>query len=229
MHRRSLFWLLAAATVTGCGQHASARPSASPSHTPSRPAVADDYRWLVSGEEFAKGFSFVWVQGLTTRQALERLGGEELERVYWHQLAGPGNGQRVTTDRRFFGMTRLDNWVLVVEDNGDLAVRDDLLGRLSAQTTVVAHHRGADLRGRLTVLTDGVVGLRFDPQADTNRTGTRVTELAGVLASTGVGAATDPAGRTAAAFAFTERLTGLALTRTLLEERSYILGAAPRK
>lgn len=227
MHRRSLFWLLATATVGGCGRPDPARPAPSPSQGPSRPAVAEAYRWLVEGDEFAKGFSFVWVQALTTRQALARIGGKELERVFWRQLVGPGDGQRVATDQRFFGMARVGGWVLIVEDNGSLAISDALLGRLSAKTTVVAHYRGADLHGRLSVLTDGVVGLRFDPQKDTDRTGPRAAELAGVLASAGVGESTDVATRTAAAFAVTERLTGIAMTRELLEEKTYLLGTAP--
>ncbi len=236
MHRRSVVWLLATVSLAGCGGgDPSTPPSPSAPGLPAssappsrRAAVAGDYRWITTGDEFAKGFSFVWVQGLNTRQVLDRLGGKELERVFWHQLVGPGDGQRGSTDQRFFGVARVDNWVLVVEEKGTLGLSDDLLGRLSAQTTVISHYRGAEGDERMLTLTDGVVDLQFDPQSDAARTGRRAAELAPEIASAGFSAAADRAARTAAAFALTERLTGIAMTRELVEGKTYLLSTAPR-
>jgi hypothetical protein len=183
---------------------------------------------MAASDEFGKGFSFVWVKGLTTQEVLNRLGGKELERVFWHQLVGPGDGQRGPADRRYFGVSRIDGWVLVVEDNGTLGISDEVLGPLSAKTTVVAHYRGADGHGRLLMLTDGGVDLQFDPLDSARRTGGRAAELSPVITSVGFTDASDPISCTAAAFALTERLTGIAMTRELLEEKTYLLSTAPR-
>jgi hypothetical protein len=191
--------------------------------------VAGDYRWITTGDDFAKGFSFLWVQGLTSKQVLDRLGGKELERVFWHQLVGPGDGQRGPTGQRFFGVARVDDWVLVVEEAGTLGISDTLLGPLSAQTTVVSHYRGADGDERMLVLTDGAVDLRFNPQSDAARTGRRAAELSPEITAAGFGTATDPQSRTAAAFALTDRLTGIAMTRELVEEKTYLWSTAPQQ
>lgn len=235
MHRRLILVLPAAAVLAGCGRDGSGKPAASaPSSTApsvpaaSRAAVASDYRWLAASDEFGKAFSFIWVNGLTSLEVLDRLGGKELERVFWHQLVGPGDGQRGPADQRYFGVARIDDWVLVVEDNGTLGISDEVLGPLSAKTTVVAHYRAADGHGRLLVLTDGGVDLQFDPLASAKRTGRRAAELSPVIASVGFTGTGDPVTCTAAAFALTERLTGIAVTRELLEEKTYLLSTAPR-
>jgi hypothetical protein len=243
VHRRLILWLPAAAVLTACGRAEPGGPAASvpggsaasvpssaatPSASASRAAVAADYRWLAGGNEFGKGFSFVWVKGLTTSEVLNRLSGKELERVYWHQLVGPGDGQRGPADRRYFGVSRIDDWVLVVEDNGTLAMSDDVLGPLSAKTTAVAHYRGPDGHGRLLMLTDRGVDLQFDPLDNARRTGSRSAELSATIASAGFTGASDPISCTAAAFALTERLTGIAMTRELLEDKTYLLSTAAR-
>ena len=184
---------------------------------------------MTTSDDFAKGFSFVWVRDLTTRQVLDRLGGTELERVFWHQLVGPGDGQRGPAGQRFFGVARVEDWVLVVEENGTLGVSDPLLGRLSEQTTVISHYRGADGDEQMLVLTDGAVDLRFDPQSDAARTGRRAPELSAEITAAGFDATVGPESRTAAAFALTERLTGIAMTRALVEEKTYLLSTAPRQ
>jgi hypothetical protein len=242
VHRRLILCLPAVAVLAGCGGDGSAEPAASTTGGPpsavssstapvvpssSRAAVAADYRWLAAGNEFGKGFSFVWVKGLTTSEVLSRLGGKELERVFWHQLVGPGDGQRGPADVRYFGVARIDDWVLIVEDNGTLGTSDDVLRPLSAKTTVVAHYRSANGRGRLLMLTDGGVDLQFDPSNSAQRTGRRAAELAPMIASAGFAHAADAVTRTAAAFALTERLTGIAMTRELLEAKTYLLSTAP--
>lgn len=231
MQRRTVLGLFAAAALAGCSEStpsssspgpSSAPRSAVPSGSATRPSVPADYRWITAGDDFAKGFSFIWVKDLNTRQVLERLGAKELERVFWHQLVGPGDGQRVTTGQRFFGVARVDTWVLVVEENGTLGVSDTLLNPLSAGTTVVAHYRSAETE-RLLVLTDGTTDLRLDPRSSAARTGRRAAELSATIAAAGLDTATDADSKTAATFLLTERLTGIAMTRDLLEEKTYLL------
>ncbi len=196
---------------------------------PSRAAVAGDYRWFAANTDLSKGFSFVWVKGLETKEVLQRLGGEELERVYWNQLVSSGDGQRGDASRMFFGIARMsETWVLVVEDNGTLGTTESLLRPLSRGTTVISHYRAANGRSRLLLLTDQAVDLDADPVTGKSRAGGRATELAPTLAAVGFGASNDPAQGTAAALALTERLTGVAMTQELLNSRTYVLGWAPR-
>jgi hypothetical protein len=215
--------------VAGCGaQPAGVSATPSPS-APTRRAVADDYRWFASNTDLAKGFSFVWVKGLSPGEVLDRLGAKELERVYWKQLVGSGDGQLGNPRRLFFGVTRIDTtWALVVEDNGTLGATEPLLRSLSTGTTVVSHYRAANGRGRLLVLTNQGVDLDFDPLTVPPRPARRTAELASTIAAAGFGKSTDPAYCTAAAFALTERLTGVAMTEALLASKTYRFSDAPR-
>jgi hypothetical protein len=191
--------------------------------------VAGDYRWFASNTDLSKGFSFVWVKGLETTEVLERLGGEELERVYWKQLVGSGDGHRGDAGRMFFGIARMsETWVLVVEDNGTLGTTESLLRPLSRGTTVISHYRGANARSRLLLITDQAVDLDLDPLAGSPRAGGKAAELASTLTAVGFGESRDPAQGTAAAFALTERLTGVAMTEDLLNAKTYVLGWARR-
>lgn len=191
--------------------------------------MAADYRWFASNSDLSKGFSFVWVKGLPTGEMLDRLGAKELERVYWKQLVGSGDGQRGHPRRLFFGVTRIDTtWSLVVEDNGTLGATESLLRPLSAGTTVVSHYRASNGRGRLLVLTNQGVDLDFDPLTAVPRPARRNAELASTIAAVGFGTSTDPAYCTAAAFALTERLTGVAMTEALLASNTYRFSEAPR-
>jgi hypothetical protein len=157
------------------------------------------------------------------------LGAKELERIFWHQLVGSGDGQRGDADRLFFGVTRIDDdWVLVVEDSGTLGTTDRMLRPLSAGTTVISNYRAPTAQGRLLVLTDQRVDLDFNPLTGTPRRGARTAELASTIAAVGFGASNDPAHCTAAALALTERLTGIALTEQLLKSKTYLLSSAPR-
>ena len=196
--------------------------AAFPPSAAARAAVADDYRWFASNTDLSKGFSFVWVKGLETQEVLDRLGAKELERVYWKQLVGSGDGQRGHSRRLFFGVTRINaTWALAVEDNGSLGTMESLLRSLSTGTTVISHHRAPNGRGRLLMLTNQGVDLDFDPLTAPPRPARRTDELASVISAVGFGTSTDPAYCTAAAFALTERLTGVAMTEALLASKTY--------
>jgi hypothetical protein len=230
VHRRSFFWLLTAGVVAGCGaQSTSVTAAASPS-PPARRATAADYRWFASNTDLSKGFSFVWVKGLQTQEVLDRLGAKELERVYWKQLVGSGDGQRGDPDRLFVGVTRIDpTWALVVEDNGALGTTESLLRTLSTGTTVISHYRASNHRGRLLVLTNQGVDLDFDPLTAPPRPARRTSELASMISAVGFGRSTDPEYCTAAAFALTERLTGVAMTESLLASKTYRFSTSERR
>jgi uncharacterized protein DUF6461 len=221
VRRRSLVLLLAAGALSACTPRSGGTPAVAA--TP-RDAVADDYRWFSPTPDFGQGFCFTWVRGLTPQQVIKRLGGRELERISWEQLVESGDGQQGTAYRYFIGITRVDNWSLIVEDNGDLGVTDRLVRPLSAGTTVVAHYCGADGHGRFLQLTDGRVGLDFDPAAPATMTA--------AMSAVGFAPGIDAGTSMAASFALAERLTGEQMSRPLLISSTYLLTnvpATPRK
>jgi len=227
VRRRSLALVLTAGLLAGCGPRRAGTPAAA-SPARSHPPTADDYWWFALNPDLTKGYCVTWVQGLTPQQVLKRLGGKELERVTWQQLVGSGDGQRGQTDRYYIGVARIDGWSLIIEDNGDLGVTDDLVSELAQGTIAIANQHRPDGHGRFLVLRDGTVELDFDPMTYAERTGTRASELAPMIASAGFGAGDDPAQSMQAAFALTERLTGIAMTQELLREHTYILTTVPR-
>lgn len=226
MRRRSLALLLAAGALAACGPRRTESPAAAA--TP-RAATADDYWWLSLEHDLSQGFCFTWVKGMIPQQVLERLGGKELERVGWQQLVGSGDGQQPAAAYRYFiGITRLEGWSLIVEDNGDLGVTDAIVRPLSRGTTVAALHRGADGHGRFLLLQDTAIQLDFDPMAYAKRSGSRAAELAPMLAEVGFGVGDDPSRTTDAGFALAERLTGVELTQEMLRKQTYVLTTVPR-
>jgi hypothetical protein len=190
--------------------------------------VAGDYWWFGLEPDLDQGFCFTWVKGLIPVQVLERIGGTELERISWQQLVGSGDGQTGLTYKYYVGVTRLEGWSLIVEDNGDLGVTEQFVRPLSAGTTVVAHHHGADGHGRFLLLQDQAVQLDFDPMTYATSSGSRAADLAPMMASAGFTSGDDPEHAMEAAFALTERLTGTEMTQELLRKQTYILTTVPR-
>jgi uncharacterized protein DUF6461 len=243
--RRSLFFLVSVGALAGCGRRragvttlpspagsaAASSSDAAASPPVGRAAVAADYRWFAAERDLTKGFCFTWVHGLGPQQVLDRLRGTELERVTWGQLVGSGDGQVAGADRFFFGVARVQDWSLIVEDAGALGVTDALARPLSAGTRLVSHYRGSDGRGRFLLLADQEVELDFDPLEPNRRAGSRARELAPILAAAGFGGVrgTDIAAgvATEAAFALAERITGIAMTLDLLTTKTYLLATVP--
>lgn len=199
-----------------------------------RAAVADDYQWFAADTDLTKGFCFTWVQKLGPRQIIERLGATELERVGWRQLVGSGDGQLPGADRFFFGVSRADDdWSLIVEDAGALGATDALARPLSVGTRLVSHYQDRAGRGRFLLLADGETELDFDPIEPGKRAGRQAQELAPILEAAGFrGIDGDPSRppivATEAAFALTERVTGIAMTPELLTTITYVLATVPR-
>jgi hypothetical protein len=202
-----------------------------------RAATADDYRWFAGVDDLAEGFCFTWVRGLTPQQVIKATGGTELERIAWEQLVGSGDGQQAGADRYFFGIAHIGEWALLVEDNGSFGTTDSRVGPLSRGTTLVSHYRARDGHGRLLVLEDEDVRLDFDPIEAEKITGRAADALAPVIDAAGFSSAQrlrsgdQAAYRTycmEAAFALTERLTGVAMTEDLLEKLTYLLTSVLR-
>jgi len=236
VRRRTIVTLMAGGLLAGCGSRPAEVPVASsgpPSPSPSsasasasaseRAAVPGDYAWFRQVTELSKGFCFVWVRDVRPSQVLQRMGAKELERIGWQQMVGAGDGQSVSSDKLYFGASRLtDDWSLLVEDNGELGLADPLLRALSAGTTLVCLYKGA--RGRFLLLQDGAVQLDFDPASATTASGSRAAELMPTMTAAG---ANGPAERTEAAFALAERLTGVPLSLAVLRAQTYLFSVVP--
>ena len=227
-----------AGSLAGCGPRGlGSVPAVSQSSAGVRAATAGDYRWFEADGDLAKGFCFTWVKGLNPQQVIKRLGGRELERVDWQQVVGSGDGQQAGANDYFVGIARVGAWALMVEDNGTLGTTDTLVVPLSAGTTLISHYRKADGHGRLLFLADREVRLDFDPTDPKKLGGSGAGALAPVIDAAGFGDAEtmrpteDPARyRTycmEAAFALTERLTGVPMTLDLLTTMTYRLTRVP--
>jgi hypothetical protein len=202
-----------------------------------RAAVAEDYRWFGGVRDFGEGFCFTWIRERTPQQVIKQSGGKELERIGWDQLVGSGDGQEVGADRYFYGVAHVAEWTLMIEDGGTFGTTDSQVGPLSRGTTLISHYRGKDGRGRLLVLDDQSVRLDFDPMAADRIAGSGAEDLRPVIDGAGFAAAQRlrtgdrneyRAYCTEAAFALIERMTGVAMTKELLETLTYLFTSVPR-
>jgi hypothetical protein len=200
--------------------------------------VAADYDWFGEVKDLEEGFCFTWVKGLTPQQVIQVSQGKELERIGWEQLVGSGDGQAAGADRFFYGVAHVGDWALLVEDNGTFGTTDTEARSLSMGTTLVSYSWKAGGRGRVLVLDDGSYRLDFDPEAATKLSGWGISELAPVVEAAGFGTArvlrSGDQGEYRryckwAAFAFVERVTGVAMTEDLLERLTYLLTSVPRR
>jgi hypothetical protein len=212
-------------------------PGSVPALVVGRAATAEDYRWFAGVSDLAEGFCFTWVRGLTPQQVIELTGGTELERVAWDQLVGSGDGQQAGADRYFYGVAHVGDWSLLVEDSGNFGTTDSRVRPLSKGTTLVSHYRARDGHGRVLVLEDEDVRLDFDPIEPGKITGRGADSLAPVIDAAGFTYAQElrSGDQTAyraycmeAAFALTERLTGIGMTEDLVENSTYLLTSVPR-
>jgi hypothetical protein len=198
-----------------------------------RKAVAGDYRWFAGVDDLAEGFCFTWVRGLTPEQVIQVSAGKELERIGWEQLVGSGDGQAAGADRFFYGVAHVGDWALLVEDNGTFGTTDEQVRTLSRGTTLVSFYWGADGHARVLVLEDASFRLDFDPLEAGKLSGWGADALKPLVDAAGFAAAPAAGGidRTyckEAAFAFVERVTGVAMTKDLLEKLTYLLTSVKR-
>lgn len=120
-------------------------------------------------------------------------------------------------------------WALGLEVNGFLGVTPEVAAPLSAGTRVVSHYANTGMN-RFYWIEDTDIRLHFEPLFPADRMGSTPDALADVMRRVGFdlsqdGDNTGPAA--AATFALTEHLTGVRLTRDLLDHSRYECGVAP--
>ncbi|MEU4692066.1 DUF6461 domain-containing protein [Actinoplanes sp. NPDC023714] len=224
MKRRSALLLLALTGLAGCAGAGADEPDVSASAVP-----AADLIWPLRDAGLDAGFCFTLVEKLKPNQVIERLGGRELERVEWHQLVGPGDGEADASKRYFAGLARIGDWTLIVEDAGELGVTEEIVRPLSEGRAVLAYRSDATGRGHLLVLEDEQVLLDFDSETPERWGGSRPGDFVPAMRAAGLLEGTDVTEPTGPALAFLAARTGVALTREQLTERTYVLVTVPKR
>ena len=120
------------------------------------------------------------------------------------------------------------DWTLGLEVNGFLGVTPEIVTSLSAGTRVVSHYANAGMN-RFYWLDDTDIRLHFEPLFPADRMGAAPEALVDVMRRVGFdlredGDNTD--GAVAATFALAEHLTGVRLTRDVLDDSVYACGTA---
>ncbi|MBO3742708.1 DUF6461 domain-containing protein [Actinoplanes flavus] len=205
---------------------AEAPPSGLSGSQPTAQATGGDYSWFEDNGELTEGFCFTWIAGLDPGQVITRLGGRRLGaagwRADWASFPGRRRGEAV------MAVAAMPGWSLIVEDNGWLAFRDDLLERLSARTTVITHYRNVEYDSRFALIKNGDIQVAFDPYDSGDRTGSHPDVLLPAMRAAGLatdGQDSDDADATECAFALTERLTRVPMTTALLHAATYLVTA----
>ncbi|GIE32102.1 hypothetical protein Ait01nite_051470 [Actinoplanes italicus] len=222
MKRRSVLLLLPLVSAAGCGSPGSAEPLPSISAVP-------DLGWPARSADLTSGFCFTLVRGIKPYALIERLGGDELERVEWHRVIGPGDGEAGARSRFFIAIGRVEDWSVIVEDNGSLGVTQEIVEPLSADGgEVVAYRGGGGRSGRLMVFRDGDLALDLDTSAPDRPSGSSPDEFRSDLLAAGLSGSTATAEPTAAALTFLAARTGVVLTAEQVEKMTYLLVTVPQ-
>jgi hypothetical protein len=177
------------------------------------------------------------VENLDRTTALQRIETESVGRVTGAlelvELADRHFWSGQQQGRYFMGATDLGGWTLLVEANGFLGTRPEVIGPLSADTQVVSHYRNVDAEDRFCWMVDGDLRLSFEPLFPYHRSGSdpdgQVEAMKGAGFDLRAGEDRDYTLHSEAAFALAERLTGVRLTAELLESADYLCGMVPLK
>ncbi|CAL9332643.1 hypothetical protein SUDANB106_00160 [Streptomyces sp. enrichment culture] len=188
-------------------------------------ATARDYRWLEEHfPELAEAYCLTAIRGLAVSAVLARLDAVRVCAVRGvDALYGPAYAawDAFCGERLFAGVTAVDGWTLMVEPVGFLGVTRSVAEPLSRGTTVVSHSRTIEAVDRFRWYQDGVERLSFEPLFPYRRGGSTPEVAVEQMRVAGfdlrAGTERDIGLPTQAAFALAERLTGVQVTRELLE------------
>ncbi|MFJ9678445.1 DUF6461 domain-containing protein [Streptomyces sp. NPDC101194] len=198
-------------------------------------ATAHDYLWF--GRHFpflAEAYCVTLVRGPAPDALLKRLGATELRRVTGvDDLTEPAYEAWDTHDgdRLFAGVTGVGEWAVMIEPNGYLGISDEFLVPLSRGTTAVSHFRNVNAVDHFNWYEDGERRLHFEPLFAHSRDGSDPDGSLDTMRAAGFDLSEDDERsyelHTEAAFALAERLTGVRLTRELLDASEFVCGAVP--
>ncbi|WP_436787628.1 DUF6461 domain-containing protein [Yinghuangia sp. YIM S10712] len=195
--------------------------------------TALDYLWFDEHyPDLAEAYCVLLVRGTTPEALMDQLGVEERCLVSGaggldaHGLAA---WDRHHGDRLFAAVTSVGDWTLMIEPNGYLGSLEAIIQPLSLGTTVVSHFRNVNAVDRFNWFEDGELRLHFEPLFPYQREGRDADTVVDEMLAVGFDLAED--GDTdltsEAAFALTERITGVRLTHELFEAAEFQGGTAP--
>jgi len=204
-------------------------------------AVAADYAWADTDAEDGGLFSaycLTLVRGLTPREFMDRLGatirfgalrlGEQFYETSFDYWGEPHLG-----DVQFIGATTVagdgGDWTLALEVNGHLGVTLETVIPASSGTRLVSHrYNGGNGASQFCWIEDGDLRLYFDPLFAGERDGSTPDAVLDDMRqiSFRLDESEDTGPTITAALALAERLTGVRVTRAMLDDAEFLCGTA---
>lgn len=198
--------------------------------------TAADYAWIEEDDLglISQGYCITLARGLTAPQFLSRLsaraapavtgfldlceasyvssGHDELMEQHVGVISASGDG----------GL-----WAVGVQVNGYIGVTEELVVPLSAGTAVVSHYQNINAVDQFYWIEDRIIRLDFEPLFPSSRQGSTPDVLLQDMTEVGFDLSDDGDNvgqNTASAFALAERLTGVRITISLLQDATYECG-----
>jgi Family of unknown function (DUF6461) len=199
-------------------------------------AVAADYLWA-EGDGLFPAYCLTLVGGVTPQGFMDRLGarivfdalrlGEQFTEISFDYWGEPHLG-----DVQFIGATTVagegGRWTLALEVNGHLGVTPEIVVPVSAETRLVSHrYNGGNAASQFCWIEDGDIRLDFEPLFASDRDGSTPDALVDDMKQIGFNLdenCEDAGPIRAAVFALAERLTGVRVTETMLDEAVFLCG-----
>lgn len=203
-------------------------------------ATATDYQWISDlPVNLREGYCLTLVRGTTVADFLRGVQAEargdahglvELEQRAWAAWDEHDGSRFVVGATSVPG--EQGEWVLGLEINGFLGIRENLVGPLSRGTRLVSHFRNVNAVDRFKWFEDGELRTTFEPLFPRHREGSAPDELLETMSEVGFDLRKergdvefDPTG---AAFALAARLTGVDITAGLLSDATFTTGLVPK-
>lgn len=185
--------------------------------------TAADYGWLRERhQDLLEAYCVTLVQDMTPDRLLRELRAEPDGRVTGvAALAEPSYDawDEYEDDRLLVGAAAVGDWTLMVEYNGYVGNRSELMDPVSRGRTVVSHFRNVNAVDSFYWSEDGEIRLGFEPLFPSHRHGTDPDGLLTEMRESGFDLRADDerdfTGHTEAAFALAHRITGVRLTPEL--------------
>lgn len=187
-------------------------------------SLAEQYAWFV-GYSGSDSYCLTLVKDRSEMEVLSLLGGDDVRRVpnmdaVWHET------QELEETAGVVAALAVEGWVLVFEPYGYRGVNRAVAERLSSGTRCVSHFRNIELDTAFMWAEDGAVQAKFELQSPWDIAGAKALEMKDVLMRAGFAAFESGDNRLPriylpAAMALTDMLTGLRITRDLLDDSPY--------
>lgn len=189
-----------------------------------------DYAWFENDfPDIAEAYCFTLVRGLSPAELMSRLEGRSeapLQGIATVVDAAFAQYELGDGDRQLVAMTTVGAWTLLIEPNGYLGVTEERALPASAGTNWISHFVNVNAVGTFLWAEDQALRLCFDPMFPEDRWGTTPDELLDVMTRIGFhvdgdAPETEMDLSSPAAFALAEHLTGVAITRELLQDTTF--------